>query len=196
MNTATDAGTGAQPPTLRLRAWKAADFDEVRRSFADDSMRGQFHARDTLEASTAAWLEGASKRYSRAGTFFHCVTGPDGRALANIACAPIDEHDCGWVSYWTVPWARGKGVASRALSFLVPWWHDEAGVARLELGHRANNPASGAVALRAGFREEGVQRGKLRYDGVRYDTVVYGRLSEDPRPGTDDRVAFVEEPLV
>lgn len=56
------------------------------------------------------------------------------------------------------------------------------GLDRLELGHRMNNPASGAVARAAGFVQEGTERGKFLIDGERVDVLTYGRLRSDPGP--------------
>lgn len=52
----------------------------------------------------------------------------------------------------------------------------------LELGHRVNNPRSGAVARCAGFRKEGTERRKFLIDGERIDVDIYGRLRTDPFP--------------
>jgi hypothetical protein len=57
------------------------------------------------------------------------------------------------------------------------------GLGRLELGHRANNPASGGVARRAGFTPEGTQRGYFLIDGIRHDVHLWGRLADDPPSG-------------
>lgn len=63
--------------------------------------------------------------------------------------------------------------------------HEPWGIAldgRLELGHRVNNPTSGAVARCAGFRKEGTERGKFLINGERIDVDIYGRLRADPFP--------------
>lgn len=54
------------------------------------------------------------------------------------------------------------------------------GLYRLELGHRVNNPASGRIAVAAGFVLEGRERAKLRHGDQRFDTLTYGRLVTDP----------------
>lgn len=64
------------------------------------------------------------------------------------------------------------------------------GLQRLELGHRANNPASGAIARHAGFVKEGTERAKFLLDGRRVDVDTYGRLASDPPP------RFVAVPMV
>ena len=72
-------------------------------------------------------------------------------------------------------------VANRALR---PGEEGGFGLERLELGHRVNNPASGAVARAAGFVHEGTERAKFLIDGERIDVLTYGRLRSDPFPAT------------
>lgn len=70
----------------------------------------------------------------------------------------------------------------------MPKWAPE----RLELGHRVNNPASGVLARRVGFVNEGTQRQKFLVDGERLDADIYGRLTSDPHP-TFDPVTIVTQ---
>ena len=57
------------------------------------------------------------------------------------------------------------GVASRACVAATQWAH-RLGLHRVQLEHSVHNEASGRVALRAGFVEEGVRRGaNLHSDG-------------------------------
>lgn len=73
--------------------------------------------------------------------------------------------------------ARQGEVAS-----LADWALTTRGLERVELGHRVDNPASGAVARSAGFVKEGTERGKFLIDGQRIDVDTYGRLASDPAP--------------
>lgn len=107
----------------------------------------------------------------------------EGRAVGNVGISAMeDTHLSGWCHYWLLPAARGLGLASRALVAAANWAFEERGLQRLELGHRTNNPASCGVASRAGFRAEGIERGKLLYGGVRYDVELHARLFTDPTP--------------
>lgn len=74
---------------------------------------------------------------------------------------------------------------------LADWALTTRGLERLELGHRVNNPASGAVAKNAGFVKEGTERGKFLIDGQRIDVDTYGRLASDPAPPFD-RIPMVD----
>lgn len=106
----------------------------------------------------------------------------DGVAVGNVGASAIDRrHHTAWVSYWLADSARGQGLATRALSTVADWAF-RSGLFRLELGHRVNNPASCAVATRAGFIPEGIERQKLRYGEERYDVELHARLATDPTP--------------
>lgn len=107
----------------------------------------------------------------------------DDRAVGNIGASRFDRvNDIGWVYYWLRTDVRGRGLAARAAAALAAHCFDELGLFRLELGHRVNNPASCAVARRAGFRIEGVERQKLRHGDERFDTETHARLATDPAP--------------
>nr|WP_241429400.1 GNAT family protein [Agrococcus sp. ARC_14] len=103
-----------------------------------------------------------------------------------MASARDARHGTAWMSYWLAPSARGQGLASRALDTLSRRLLAD-GLHRLELGARTNNPASIAVAERAGYQREGVERERLRYvdeRGVvaRFDVVRFARLATDAPP--------------
>ena len=78
--------------------------------------------------------------------------------------------------------ASGRQLASRAAATVADHLLSSGGVHRLELGARANNPASLRVARAAGFIQEGVEREKFVMDGTRVDVLTFGRLRSDPFP--------------
>lgn len=103
--------------------------------------------------------------------------------LVGLVCVSIDaQNRNGWFWYWMHAEARGRGWTSRAAATVANWALADGGVERLELGHRVNNPASGAVARVAGFVREGTEREKFLVDGERIDVNNYGRLRTDPAP--------------
>jgi RimJ/RimL family protein N-acetyltransferase len=125
-----------------------------------------------------------------------------GVAIGSVGLSGIDpHHSTGWFHYWMGQPGRGRGLMSRAAATVASWAlrpvsgpaagsdpaADEVpglGLHRLELGHRANNPASGRVARAAGFVQEGLQRDKLKYGDQRFDVVAMARLVTDPVPVT------------
>lgn len=106
----------------------------------------------------------------------------EGRCVGVVAISGASAHRLGWFFYWMHRDFRGRGLTSRAAATVAQWALHHGGFERLELGHRANNPASGRVALAAGFLQEGLERKKLLIDGERIDAATYGRLTTDPDP--------------
>ncbi|MEK8145276.1 GNAT family protein [Streptomyces sp. M10(2022)] len=168
---------------LLLRRWTGLDVRPVMSAFADPLMRGQSDEAIDSESAAEKRISGWVERWDRDSAFAFAVVDGDGVVVGNAAVGAVDRrHGIGWVSYWTTAAARGRGVASQACRVLARWAFDDAGLFRLELGHRVNNPASCRVAAAAGFAVEGLQRQKLEYDGVRYDVELHARLAGDVEP--------------
>lgn len=103
----------------------------------------------------------------------------DGRYCGNIGLR-LDHLDFAHVSvgYATAPWARGKGLMTRALR-LVRDYAFAHGVFRFQVKAEVNNVASRHVAESAGFIFEGVQRGGEILRGKANDLAVYALLATD-----------------
>lgn len=126
------------------------------------------------------WIARREQERGAGTAFAFAVVDGDDTPLGNVAVGAVNRvHATGWVSYWTVPSARGRRVATHGCEALSRWTFGELGLFRLELGHRVNNPASCRVAQGAGFATEGLQRQKLAYDGVRHDVELHARLATD-----------------
>lgn len=106
--------------------------------------------------------------------------------LVGLVCVSIDEENRnGWFWYWMNEATRGRGWTTRAAATVAQWALTDRGLERLELGHRVNNPASGAVARAAGFVHERTERQKFLVAGRRIDVHTYGRLRTDAFPAFD-----------
>ncbi|GGP12619.1 GNAT family N-acetyltransferase [Nonomuraea glycinis] len=158
---------------VRLRAWRADDAPVVLRAFSSPDMSRQAAWPVVTLKDAVGWIAS----WAEVGHAFAVTLG--GEVVGNVAVTDIDAHENGWVSYWTVPEARGRGIAVAATEELARWAFGERGLYRLELGHRVDNAASCRVATKAGFRPEGVERGRLHYDGIRYDVERHARLATD-----------------
>ncbi|MDR7309213.1 RimJ/RimL family protein N-acetyltransferase [Nocardioides luteus] len=167
---------------FRLRQWEESDAPVLLAAYAGAGMETERPAGvETLagaERLIAGWADDAAA--DRAHTF----AVVDGREILGQmrVMTEMRAHSIGWVSYWTLEKHRGRGVGSTGLKLLAKHCFDELGLFRLETGHRLNNPASCGVATSAGFLPEGIERQKLLYDGVRYDTETHARLATDPDP--------------
>ena len=168
-------------PDLHLRPLRADDADAaaVLAAFTADlpGMERQGPVRDAETART--YVEQLTGNPALQATAV-C----DAQGLAGLVTVQRDEANLsGWVAYWLHPRLRGAGATGWAVATVADRALTDGGLERLELGHRDNNPASGGVARRAGFRHEGTQRGHFLIDGIRHDVHLWGRLAIDPPSG-------------
>jgi RimJ/RimL family protein N-acetyltransferase len=88
-----------------------------------------------------------------------------------------EESGTGHIGYWCAPWARGRGITTRALRLISAFGLHELGLERLELITDPDNRASQRVAEKVGFMREGVLRRHLPHpDGRRRDSVIFSLL--------------------
>lgn len=103
----------------------------------------------------------------------------DGRYCGSLELRLIDEEiPAVSVGYNTSPWARGRGVQTRALQLAMEYAFSQ-GVARVEVKAAVTNSASRHVAESAGCIFEGVQRAGERLFGELQDLAVYSKLASD-----------------
>jgi 8-oxo-dGTP pyrophosphatase MutT (NUDIX family) len=78
----------------------------------------------------------------------------------------------------------GPGVAEQALRLVTEYAFGELGFERLQVEVDPELRSSARVAIRSGFRREGVLRGAALVEGERRDVAIYGMRVDDPRPET------------
>ena len=171
---------------LLLRPWRREDAPAVLEIFtASTDLDTQYPWPVRTLADAAACLERmlAWQPDPAAGEQYPLAVVADGVPVANVALTSVSRrHATAWVSYFSSGAVRGRGHVRRSLAAVVEWAFAELDLFRLELGHRTNNPASGAVAEAVGFVPEGVERAKLRYGDERFDVRTMALLATDPRP--------------
>ncbi|MFD6757437.1 GNAT family N-acetyltransferase [Micromonospora gifhornensis] len=143
---------------LTLRPWRPTDADDLHRACQDPEIQRwidfprpyrQQDAQRFIACRTRQWAEGT------AAAFAVCDAAT-GRLLGAVDLQRIDQsRQLSEIGYWTAPWARGQGVAVRAVRALARWSFAELGLRRLLWTSCAGNHAARLVALRSGFRIEG-----------------------------------------
>jgi RimJ/RimL family protein N-acetyltransferase len=81
--------------------------------------------------------------------------------------------------FWTAPWARRSGVASRALRLLARWSFEVLDLARVQAMPHRENEASQRALERAGFVREGLLRSYEEIKGERWDMALFSLLAEE-----------------
>ncbi|HEX4703027.1 MAG TPA: GNAT family protein [Pseudonocardiaceae bacterium] len=169
---------------LVLRPWVDGDVPALLVAYEPAEMRKE-HSGPPIDTPSAAlnWLRIRRAAWEAGSGYAFAVTDARDTVLGCMAVTAIDRrHDIGWVSYWTMAAARGRGVAGAAARAVSEWAFADLGLFRLELGHRTDNVASCRVAMAAGYAVEGLERAKLRYGDRRYDAEIHARLATDPSP--------------
>lgn len=164
---------------LSLRPFDLSDVPAVLEAFSDpDIQRWHFRRFDDPEEAEE-WIRGTHDDWlsERAATW--AVQSTTAVALGRITLYPKLEAGQGEISYWVLPSARGKYVATRAARTLVRWAHQEVGLERVELEHSVLNRESCGVAEKAGFREEGTKRSALLHDDGWHDMHLHSHLATD-----------------
>ena len=167
---------------MRLREFAASDLAEVVVACRDPlTQRFTRVPVDYSEDDGRAFIAGAPTRRVRRESIELAVAGATDDRLLGAVGLIMDRHDArrAEVGYWVAPWARGGGVAGRALALISGWALGPLGLARLDLNAAVSNAASMRVAERCGYVREGTLR-KAWYRGpAREDLAVYSLLAED-----------------
>lgn len=177
------------PPELTdgvvtLRAYRAKDGADVARA-CDDPVTARWlpvPVPYTVEDGVSYVTQVVPERWADGSCATFAVTAAgDGAFLGDISLKlPQRALGFGEIGYWTAPWARSRGVASRATALAARWGLEELGLSRVELVADVENAASVRAAEKAGFVREGIAR-RARPDrhGASHDMVLLSLTHED-----------------
>ena len=174
------AGLPLEQPTLdagpfTLRPWRGTDASDLLAVYADPAVQ-RWHCQ-TLTPVEAAHYAATWAGLWSAGTRAGWAVVRSTALVGRITLGRLDlEGGQAEVTYWTVPAARGSGVAPLAVTALTAWSF-QLGLQRLELQHSTQNRSSCRVAEKVGFALEGTKRrAGLHLDGW-HDMHLHARLS-------------------
>jgi RimJ/RimL family protein N-acetyltransferase len=167
-----------------LRPWREDDVDAAFDALVDPDTTLWNAGWVKTREDAAFWLE-RRLEWTLAEHASWAVEDADTAVLVgSVSLHSIDrDQNDAEIGYWTVPAARGRGVAARAVDAACRWGFGALPIDRIELCHAVENVASGRVAEKAGFTYEGRLRRSFRYgDGVKHDELLWARLADDPAP--------------
>lgn len=178
-----------QLPTLRgskvlLRWLTADDLDALHEVFSDPEVaRFLAISRHENRADTERFLEGIHDGY-RTGSLFQWGIEHGGRLAGTCTLGGIDwTNRRAEIGFALARAAWGQGLMPDALTALIDHAFDELQLHRIEADADPRNSASLRLLERLGFRREGYLRERYFKDGEIQDTVFFGLLRSDERPG-------------
>lgn len=139
-------------PRLTLRRMTAADaprVHEIQSNWNVTRMLRMASFPPTLD-EIHRWLAGHEDEWL-SGTAYRFALVADERV---IGCADVDEiaSDSGDLGYWLDEAYWGRGLAGEAAGAVRDFALGTVGLKRLLSGHAADNPASGRILTKLGFR--------------------------------------------
>ncbi|GAA2128157.1 GNAT family N-acetyltransferase [Glycomyces algeriensis] len=175
---------------LRLVTWEQRHMADLAKIYADPLIE-RFLVMPLPWAGTArerfVWLQ---ERHWQSGNPRWAVVDEVGSLVGSMALTKSFPYEL-TITYVTAPWARGRGVAQRAIRAAVKFGFENLGAKRIAWDAIVGNHASRLAAVRTGFTVEGIARSGVYQRGVSRDCWVGGVLPGEVR-GPDDPPADYE----
>jgi RimJ/RimL family protein N-acetyltransferase len=164
---------------LLLRAPAEADIETVAPAFLDPDVGGEASLPPVDAETLRGMFRDQLPQLRELGLMSPYVIVDGETIVGGATLHHFDPmRDAVEVGYWLFAFARGRGVATRAVGAMME--HAFAnGIYRVEAHVRVGNERSEKVLERLGFVREGVKRRHLRHEGVRVDATLFSRLADD-----------------
>jgi RimJ/RimL family protein N-acetyltransferase len=174
---------------VALRPWAAGDANDIVDCCQDREIPRWTHVPSPYGREDAQLFLAGSERSRLAGEELSLavVDAGGGALLGAVGVRPGAAERGAEIGYWVAARARRRGTATRALRLLAEWALRSLGAERVQVLAHPLNEASQRVALRAGFRREGLLRRYQFRKGAWEDRVAFSLLAEDLPP---ERVRF------
>jgi len=172
-------------PELRLRhvvlrPWQASDAAAVAEAYSEPAIQ-YWHARSMTQDEALAWIATWPDRWQQETGGGWAIVNEAG-LVGQISLRRLDlSEGLAEVSYWVVQAARGRRIATQALSALTRWVFGELALHRVEVAHSTLNLASCRVADNAGYTFEGTKRREALHTDGWHDMHLHACLIDDPR---------------
>lgn len=164
---------------VTLRAHRAADLEDVLTQGRDLQMQRWTSVPVPYRVEDArAWIGSRERDWNDNNNLTFAVETAD-RFAGTVDLRP-DGRGAAEVGYGLAPWARGRGVMSRALRLLLPWGFATLNLEVVLWRAKAGNWPSRRVAWAVGFRVEGLVRGLLADRAERHDGWIGSLRAGDP----------------
>ena len=169
-------------PTTVLRLWRVEDASVLASAWSDPLIRDRLDVPDPRdEAAAARWISQREQAWAEGRSADVAVTDrQSGAVIGEVGLSSLDPvRRAALVGWWIADDWRSQGRASEAVRLVVDWALSEGPLDTVMAEIGADNPASLAVARRAGMRQVDapIERGKP--DGP--NVLVFARTRDDDK---------------
>lgn len=168
-----------------LRPWRLSDAGFMAEASRDQAIKRYNGPAAVSVADATSVIERIEQSWRSfevegdpAGAAFVIVEAASGEPVGMCGIDNWSSTDVAQFGYWLAAGARGRGLATRAVTLMTGWLF-ELGAARVFLTIQSENAASVAVACRAGFIYEGTLRADDVWQGQRKDVDVFAVLPDE-----------------
>ncbi|TWD82844.1 RimJ/RimL family protein N-acetyltransferase [Kribbella amoyensis] len=175
-----------QPVLPGLRPWRPADAGQVREAFGDAEIQRWHLLRIDDQDEARDWIAQWGRRWADEDAASWAIVDDGDEALGQVGLRGVDLAGASvHLSYWMLPQARGRGLATRAVGVVERWCFEEIGFRRLTLEHSTENVQSCRVAEKSGYALEGVLRSCWQHLDGWHDVHVHARTRAVDRPSSN-----------
>jgi RimJ/RimL family protein N-acetyltransferase len=172
-------------PHLLLRPPSVDDLSELY-SLVSDSRLTEFLAWEphSSEGSTLEMISLLIEQ-QKAGKSFHWLVINKDSIIGLVSLIDVRRTHRSWtlnrgeVAYWITPKAQGNGYAEEATRAMVQFGFDHLSLHKIIVYHAADNPPSGRVVQKLGFRYVGTELEAFCKSGIWHDLCHYEILNSE-----------------
>lgn len=164
-------------PTTRLRPWRVADAPALVAAWHDPAIRDRLSVPEPAdEALAVRWISQREQAWAEGRSVDLAVTDrPTGTVVGEVGLSSFDPvRRAALVGWWIAENWRGRGRAREAVRLVVDWVLSDGPLEAVMAEIGADNPASMAVARRAGLRRVDTPHRESRQPGGP-QTLVFAR---------------------
>ncbi|MYG98302.1 MAG: GNAT family N-acetyltransferase [Acidimicrobiaceae bacterium] len=143
-------------PATRLRLWGVEDAPVLAAAWSDPAIRGRLEVPEPAdEAAAVRWISQRERAWAEGRSVDLAVTDrQSGAVIGEVGLSGFDPaRRAALIGWWIAEGWRGQGRAAEAVRLLLDWALSQGPLDAVMAEIDSGNPASAAVARRAGMRQ-------------------------------------------
>ena len=148
-------------PTTLLRPWRAADAPVLAAAWRDPAIRDRLEVPEPAdEAAASRWISRRERAVAEGRSVDFAVAHPlSDEVIGEVGLSGLDPvRRAALIGWWIAEGWRGQGRAAEAVRLVLDWALSQGPLDAVMAEIDSGNPASQAVARRAGMRRVDTSR--------------------------------------